>query len=60
VHRQHLQQILRDVDIASAIQPIVTRRELSYDSVFGALVALDVPRASHIAALVASPASNKP
>lgn len=56
MHRYQLHEITRDVDIASAIQPLVTRRGLSYTEIVAALIALDVPRAAHIAALVTPPA----
>ena len=52
MRRNHLNEILRDADIASAIQPLVAQRHLSRDEVREALITLKVPRAVHVATLV--------
>ncbi len=52
MRRNQLNEILRDADIASAIQPVVSQRHLSRDEVRDALVTLNVARALHVASLV--------
>ena len=52
MRRIHLNQILRDADVASAIQPVVAARKMTRDEVREALVTLNVPRAPHVAGLV--------
>jgi hypothetical protein len=48
----HFSQILRDTDIAFAIRPVVEKRNLSFAETRDVLLALQVPRAAHIATLV--------
>lgn len=48
----HFKEILRDTDIAFAIRPVVEKRDLSFIDTRDVLLALQVPRAAHIATLV--------
>ena len=52
MHRTHLKEILRDAAVAHAIRPTIERRGLSFAETRDALVALKVPRAATIAAIV--------
>jgi hypothetical protein len=52
MHQIHLYEILRDVDIASAIAPTVRERHLAFADVRDALTTLNVPRPADVASLV--------
>ena len=49
-----LKEIIRDSDIARAIQPVVLHHHLTRAETCEALIALHVPRAAEIASLVTS------
>jgi hypothetical protein len=50
-----LTEIIRDTDIACAIQSVVHQRQLSRTETRDALITLHVPRAAEIASLVTAP-----
>ena len=52
MHRNHLKEVLRDAAVAHAIRPTIERRGLNFAETRDALVALNVPRPSIIAAIV--------
>ena len=52
MHRNHLKEILCDAAVAHAIGPTIERRGLNFAETCDALVALKVPRAATIAAIV--------
>ena len=52
MHRNHLNEVLRDAAIAYAIGPTIERGELTFAETRDALIALDVPRPAMIAAIV--------
>jgi hypothetical protein len=49
MHRIELDQILRDVEVISAISPIVRRHRLSEGDTEKVLVKLHIPRAASVA-----------
>lgn len=54
MHRNHLNEILRDTAVAESIRSIIERNKLTFAQTSEALIALRVPRAAAIAALVTS------
>jgi hypothetical protein len=52
MHRTHLNEVLRDAAIANAIRPTIERGGLNFVETRDALIALKVPRAARIAAVV--------
>jgi hypothetical protein len=54
MHRIHLNEILRDAAVASAIRPTIERHKFTFAETRDALIALNVPRPAMIAAVVCS------
>lgn len=54
MHHTHLNEILRDAAVAESIRSIIDRNKLTFAETRDALMALGVPRAAGIAALVTS------
>jgi hypothetical protein len=54
MHHTQLNEILRDAAVAESIRPVIERNKLTFAETCDALIALRVPRAAGIAALVTS------
>ena len=52
MHRTHLNDVLRDAEIAFAISPALQRGRFTFAQTRDALTALNVPRPAAIAAIV--------
>ena len=52
MHRTHLNDVLRDAEIAVAIRPAVQRGRFTFAQTRDALTALNVPRPAVIAAIL--------
>ena len=52
MHRNHLNEILRDTAVAESIRSVIERNKLTFAETCDALTTLRVPRAASIAALV--------
>ena len=59
MHYRYFRELLRDTDIAYAIQPIIRKAGLSFAATRDALVSLDVPRAEGIAKIVTNPKAHR-
>ena len=57
MHLIALREIIRDVEVACAIRPIILRHHISLDDTVAALNALGVPRARGVARIAWIPTS---
>lgn len=51
MHRYHVREVLRDVEVARAISPVVRKHVLTVDQTTEYLRELAIPRAKHVAEL---------